>query len=135
MSLKDIKDILANVAGGRCEYCKSLAKYATESFCIDHILPKSKGGNDELTNLAYSCMGCNSRKYNKTEALDPVTGEKAPLFNPRNDNWNENFVWSADSLKILGISPMGRATIEALKLNRKSLMNLRKLLVASDEHP
>ena len=135
MSLKEYKEILEEIAGGRCEYCKSLAKYATESFCIDHILPKSKGVADDLTNLAFSCIGCNSRKYNKTSAIDPVTGEEVTLFNPRTDNWNQHFVWANDSFRIIGISPIGRATIEALKLNRNGLLNLRRLLKTAGEHP
>jgi hypothetical protein len=36
---------------------------------------------------------------------------------------------------IVGLTPTGRATIEALKLNREPLVNLRRLLYAAGEHP
>lgn len=36
---------------------------------------------------------------------------------------------------IIGISSIGRATVEALKLNRPGLMNLRRVLYTLGEHP
>jgi len=36
---------------------------------------------------------------------------------------------------IIGLTPSGRATVEALDLNRSSLINLRRVLRASGEHP
>ena len=34
---------------------------------IDHILPKSKGGNNHLNNLQPMCCNCNLKKGNKIE--------------------------------------------------------------------
>ena len=39
-------------AEGRCEYCQSIADYATEAFAIEHVIPLSRGGTSELDNLA-----------------------------------------------------------------------------------
>lgn len=36
-------------AKGRCEYCQSPAKYATQRFALDHIIPRSQGGDTSLT--------------------------------------------------------------------------------------
>lgn len=88
-----------------------------------------------MENLAFSCQGCNNHKYNKTEAEDPVTGITAPLFNPRKEFWNDHFSWNEDYAEIMGSTPTGRATVEALKLNRENLVALRKGLFLLGEHP
>ena len=38
-------------------------------------------------------------------------------------------------MDIVGQTPIGRATVEALKLNRQELINLRQLLIGAGEHP
>jgi hypothetical protein len=108
-------------AGDRCEYCLSPARYATQRLSVEHAAPCAKGGTDAFTNLALSCQGCNNHKYNHTEAPDPVSSELVPLYNPRQHRWAEHFAWSADTLLIVGTSPTGRATVEALHLNRPGL--------------
>jgi thioredoxin reductase len=48
---------------------------------------------------------------------------------------NEHFVWNEDFTEIIGKTAKGRVTIKVLKLNRQSVMNLRKILVLAGEHP
>lgn len=122
-------------AGDRCEYCLSPARYATQRLSVEHASPRVKGGTNAFENLALSCQGCNNHKYNHTEAPDPVSGKLVPLYNPRQHHWAEHFAWSADTLLIIGTSPTGRATVEALLLNRPGVVNLRRLLIAFHEHP
>lgn len=44
---------------GRCAYCNEvLGRNST----LDHVLPRSKGGETVLTNLVACCFSCNSRK-------------------------------------------------------------------------
>jgi len=57
------------------------------------------------------------------------------LFNPREHQWNEHFSWSKDGCYILEKTPIGRATITALQLNRKLLVNARKRWVIVGWHP
>jgi hypothetical protein len=102
---------------------------------VEHIIPRSKGGSETLENLALSCQECNNRKYTSVESLDPLTGERVPLYNPRRDDWETHFVWSADYREIIGLSPIGRATIEKLQLNRASVRNLRRALHEIGIHP
>jgi hypothetical protein len=47
---------------GKCQYCGE-TKIPGE-FHVDHILPKSKGGKDELENYILACKSCNVRKNN-----------------------------------------------------------------------
>ena len=122
-------------AGGCCEYCRSQEAFATERFSVDHIIPRAKGGQTELANLAYACLGCNGYKYTHTQAIDPATAEFAPLFHPRQQQWADHFAWSADLTQIIGLTPTGRATVQTLRMNRESLINLRKLLLLIDKHP
>jgi hypothetical protein len=88
-----------------------------------------------LDNLAFACQGCNNRKYTNTEAVDPVTQAIVPLFHPRRNGWSEHFAWSDDYSLILGLTPIGRATVEKLQLNRAGLVNLRRILAEAGEHP
>ena len=122
-------------ADNRCEYCQSPADYATETFAVEHIRPLSRGGTSDLNNLALACSGCNGRKYNKIEAPDPADGAMAPLFNPREQRWQEHFCWSGDYTQIIGLTPTGRATVETLQLNRPGLINMRQLLYTIGKHP
>lgn len=118
-----------------CEYCISQLLFSSDPFSIEHIIPISKNGTSNLDNLALSCQGCNNRKYTHTEALDPITGNKALLYHPRKDDWNTHFKWSEDYDYIIGLTPTGRATIKRIDLNREGLVNLRRALYAYNSHP
>lgn len=131
----DTQRAVAERADNRCEYCQSQSAYATETFAVEHIRPLSRGGGDDITNLALSCSGCNGRKYNKTQAPDPSDGTLVPIFHPREQQWNEHFCWSSDYTQVIGLTPTGRATIEALQMNRRALLNIRHLLYLIGKHP
>jgi len=45
-----------------CPYCKQIVPPLEIS--LDHIIPKSRGGNDSLSNLQYTCLSCNIMKGN-----------------------------------------------------------------------
>lgn len=122
-------------ADGLCEYCGLPHELSTPPFSIEHILPISKGGNDDLENLALACSVCNGSKYNKTEAVDPENLEIVALYNPRKDVWNKHFDWNTDFSLIVGKTAIGRATVEALKLNRERTVNIRKFLHSVGKHP
>jgi hypothetical protein len=126
---------VAERAGRRCEYCLSPADYAPNPFAVEHIMPRVRGGKSQLSNLAYSCQACNNHKYIHTEALDPVSGETVPLYDPRRHHWRDHFTWNEDSVRIVGLTPIGRAAIDRLRLNRPSVVNLRRLLLAFGLHP
>jgi 5-methylcytosine-specific restriction endonuclease McrA len=52
--------------GARCQYCSKPLTY--NQLTLDHVLPKSRGGGDELGNLVTCCERCNSFKANRTPA-------------------------------------------------------------------
>lgn len=129
------RDFVVQRAQGRCEYCRSPAAFAHQRFSLEHILPRSLKGKRTRRNTALSCQGCNNHKYNRTKAIDPVSMEIVPLYHPRRHRWQDHFAWSNDATLILGLTPIGRATVEALQLNREPLVNLRRVLVRAGEHP
>ncbi len=123
-----------------CEYCHSSEEASASLFTFDHLMPQSLGGTDTEDNLALACHRCNGRRYNFTEGTDPETQAIVPLFNPRQNQWSEHFVWSADGQKIVGITPIGRATIERLDLNDErhddgSIQRARRLWIRGGWHP
>lgn len=122
-------------AGRRCEYCLYPAAYSPDPFAVEHILPRVRGGSHRPTNLAFSCQGCNSYKRSDIDALDPVSRERVPLYHPRRDDWREHFAWNEDCTRLLGLTPTGRATIVKLELNRLGVVNLRRVLHSTGEHP
>ena len=126
---------IIELAEGRCEGCCCPQSHSPASFAVDHVVPRSLAGADEIENLALACFGCNGAKGNKVEGTDPATGATVSLFHPRQQLWRDHFSWSDDTLTIIGISPTGRATITALQLNREGAINLRDVLHARGLHP
>jgi len=122
-------------AKGLCEYCQSPEHYSISTFEIEHIMPISKGGETILENLALSCSGCNKFKSDRIFAFDSQSQTEIPIYNPRKNIWSKHFAWNEDFTEIIELTAKGRVTIKALKLNRKNVVNLRKLLYLVGEHP
>lgn len=51
---------------GKCGYCGDKLDFGERSFHIDHLVPKSNGGGNNITNLVASCSRCNLSKRNRT---------------------------------------------------------------------
>jgi hypothetical protein len=129
-----LKKAVRERANGYCEYCRSHQRFSTQPFFIDHIIPQPEGATN-LDNLALACPACNNHKYNKTTARDPVSGKIVSLYHPRRQRWRDHFCWDENFIFILGSTATGRATIEALKLNREHLIDMRQTLGAMGKHP
>jgi hypothetical protein len=102
---------------------------------IEHILPASAGGSDHESNLWLARRSCNGFKREQTYALDPTTGRRVKLFNPRRQRWSVHFRWSDDGIRVLGKTPCGRATITALQLNNVIALTVRRAWVSVGWHP
>ena len=118
-----------------CEYCFSQGKYCPDPLSVEHLIPRSRGGSNDESNLALSCQGCNGYKHVAVSATDPVTEKDVPLYHPRLDVWSDHFAWSAGFTEIIGKTPTGRATVERRRLNRAPLVNLRIVLRSLGKHP
>ena len=131
----ELRRLVADRSQHCCEYCRTQARYSSDSLTIDHITPRGLGGPTTADNLALCCYGCNQHKSTRLAAPDPVTDALALLFHPRQHRWEAHFAWNDDFTRMLALTPTGRATIAALQLNRPGLVNLRRVLYAIGEHP
>jgi hypothetical protein len=130
-----LRRVVTQRARHRCEYCQSRSDYAAEPFDVEHIVPISRGGLPQADNLAYACSGCNGHKYNKISATDPLDGTEVALYHPRQQEWHDHFTWDVSYTLVVGLTATGRATVEALRLNRPGLVNLRRLLLLIGKQP
>ncbi len=118
--------VVAERAQHRCEYCHAPEIVFNFPFEVEHIIPKSKSGSDELANLALSCRSCNLRKGDRiTGKLSD--GKAHPLFHPRQNIWAEHFQVSANSGEILGVTDIGQVTVSSLCMNAPSQLKARQL--------
>jgi 5-methylcytosine-specific restriction endonuclease McrA len=95
--------------GNRCQYCGR--NYPTSELSLDHVMPRSRGGDTSWENIVCACVACNVRKGGRTpqEARmqlirQPVKPKRSPLLaiklgNPKYASW-KSFVdrayWTVD---------------------------------------
>ena len=63
----------------RCQYCG--ARKSVNDLTLDHILPRSRGGDNSPVNIVTACVPCNNRKSNRTpdEARMPLLTTQTAL--------------------------------------------------------
>lgn len=128
-----LRRIVVERAGHRCEYC-GLAQAGQEAaFHLDHVVPVMAGGQTDAGNLALACVSCSLRKGARQNGRDPSTGGETPLYNPRREAWPSHFRW--DGVTVVGANPTGRATISALRLNRPLILAIREEETFRGRHP
>jgi hypothetical protein len=125
-----------DAAGPRCGYCLSPQHLVMARLEIEHIIPVARGGSSDESNLWLSCPLCNGAKGDRTTGVDPETGREEPLFHPRAQVWSEHFPWSDDGIRIIGLTPTGRATVAALHLDSDpDALLVRSYWVQAGWHP
>ncbi len=75
---EDIKDLYAT-QGGRCYYCSVEIE---NGYHIEHMVPLSRGGRNDVSNICLACAPCNLRKHTQTatefkETFKGETNEEA----------------------------------------------------------
>lgn len=131
-----VRQSVREAAGDRCGYClQSTALGDGAARKSKHLFPRARGGGNEESNLWLSCSLCNRYKGTQIGAADPLSGDVVPLYNPRTDNWHEHFSWSADGAKVVGLMPVGRAAVVALKLNNEVAVEVRRNWILAGWHP
>lgn len=129
-----LEKLVRKRAGDICEYCLLPQKWQEALFHVDHIRPRKARGTTHADNLALACVTCSLKKAARTHVRDPESRELVPLFHPRQDRWADHFGWDKNC-RLRGRSPIGRATILALGMNRPALIAIRKMLVKLGQFP
>ncbi len=109
-----------------CEYCGVTEIETGGELTIDHFHPLSKGGTDDLSNLVYCCHRCNSHKSDYW----PGTLDAPSLWNPRQEPSEAHFL-TLDSGEYVPLSTVGAFTLNCLHLNRKALVEHRRIRIQS----
>lgn len=128
-----LRRLIVARAGNRCEYCKLSQQGQAATFHVDHIVPVAGGGATTADNLALACVACSLHKAARLVAADPETGEDVPIYHPRQQLWREHFRW--DDVQVVGNTPVGRATVTALKMNRALMLAIREEERLIGRHP
>ncbi len=132
---KQIRQRVAEIARYQGGYCQTQQDVIGQSLHIEHIIPIVKGGSSAEQNLWLACQMCNSYKGVQTQIIDPQTEQLVLLFNPRIQRWVDHFSWQDDSVQIVGRTAIGRATVQALKLNHSLRCYARRKWVLAGWHP
>jgi 5-methylcytosine-specific restriction endonuclease McrA len=75
---------------GQCQYCSK--KLNKKRFTVDHVIPKSKGGESSWENLVACCHKCNSLKGDTllgNSGLNLKNKPTQPRINPLSRTWEE----------------------------------------------
>ncbi len=78
-----MRERIARQARHRCGYCLTGEEVVGSPMEVDHLVPEARGGLTIDDNLWLACSDCNAFKGDRVFAVDPLTGEPVPLFNPR----------------------------------------------------
>lgn len=76
-------------ANSRCQHCLKQGRY-TLATQVDHIIPKAKGGTDDITNLQALCEQCHKIKtaHDKGHNIKQGTSEDGTPIDPEH-HWNK----------------------------------------------
>lgn len=95
--------------GNRCQYCGK--RFPTSELSLDHVIPRSRGGDATWENIVCSCVRCNVKKGGRTPdeahmhlVRQPVKPKRSPLLamklgNPKYQSWKtflDSAYWSVD---------------------------------------
>jgi hypothetical protein len=123
----ETKRLVRARASDMCEYCGLRQDHSPlASLQIEHVRPRKHQGSDDLDNLALACIDCNLAKGSNLTGFDPATQQITELFHPRKHVWSEHFQ-RQDAL-IIGLTPIGRTTVEVLRINSEEQIQLRSTL-------
>ncbi|MEB3338990.1 MAG: HNH endonuclease signature motif containing protein [Leptolyngbyaceae bacterium] len=128
-----LRRLVIQRAENRCEYCSLSQLGQAATFHIDHVIPVVAGGSTTVDNLALACVSCSLYKGARQNIEDPETSQTVLIFNPRQQTWREHFCWSG--VEVVGLTTVGRATVNALKMNRAIILAIREEEKLLGRHP
>ena len=84
----ELKKQVWNKTNGKCYYCGTQTVpfgSAPDSFCVDHVIPRTRNGTDDIENLVPACFSCNITKsskglFNWASEMVNENGERTGMF-------------------------------------------------------
>jgi hypothetical protein len=128
-----LRRLVIHRAKDRCEYCGLSQAGQEAAFHIDHVIPVVAHGQTTAENLALACVSCSLFKAARQTVQDPESEEMVNIFNPRQQDWRDHFRW--EGLRLFGLTANGRATVEALRMNRPTILAIRAEEEFLGRHP
>ena len=128
-----LEELVWRRAGGRCEYCQVSHEHLGLPFHIDHVIARKHQGPTRASNLCLACFACNHHKGTNISGIDYKSRTVVSLFNPRRHKWAKHFRWEAAVL--VGLTPIGRATVSVLEINLDHRVGLRQGLIDEGAFP
>jgi 5-methylcytosine-specific restriction endonuclease McrA len=112
----EIRGYLLEKFGRRCVYC-GRGETALE---IDHVVPRSRGGTERVSNLVLSCHDCNSAKGDRTAAEFGYPQVQGEALLPLRDAAavNDTRFALVEALRIVGV-PIGTWSGGRTRWNRE----------------
>lgn len=129
--LASIRERVAKATHYRCGYGLTSQRVIGPRREIDHLIPGARGGTNTEDNLWLACPICNSRKADRVEAVDPMTGGIVALFDPRRSRWTDHFEWLEDGAIVRGTTSIGRAIVDALAMVDEPMVVTQRLCFGS----
>lgn len=95
--------------GNLCQYCGH--RFPTSELSLDHVVPRSRGGEASWENMVCCCVDCNVKKGGRTPqeahlklVRKPVKPKRSPLLslklgNPKYESWKtflSSAYWNVD---------------------------------------
>lgn len=124
----DLRQLVIERARERCEYCLIHQDDTDFTHPIDHIISVKHKGKTVSENLALACLKCNRYKGSDIASIDPTDDSLVRLYNPRTQIWSEHF--TLKGVRIIGLTPTGRVTVDLLQMNDRSRLIERRRLIA-----
>ena len=128
-----LQELVWSRAGSLCEYCRVAQASDRLPFEVDHIIALKHRGPTRASNLCLACFACNNHKGSNISGIDFVTKRIVPLFNPRRHKWRRHFRW--DGAVLVGLTPIGRATVAVLEINLEHRVAFRQELIEEGVFP
>jgi 5-methylcytosine-specific restriction endonuclease McrA len=73
-----VRELVRRRAGNRCEYCLLKQEHLPfATFHVEHVIPRTHGGDDAPANLALACDQCHAHKGTNLTGIDPKSARSS----------------------------------------------------------